>query len=150
MTRLSARQDRNRNRKGPASLQAELADLIGMDVVHARRYRNHAGGMTLTTQSSLAPKTLALEHLPAEVSYEVRKIGAESWLVRKQSLPRGGRLTELVCSGVSAIRLETPGKQAKGKMPESKALPAAVEVKLVLQDAGADEITLPYRTKWSP
>ncbi len=119
MLRVVTRLSRDPAIRGTISDQRLLADrlygLLAADVVHAERYRVEKGekspagasekGFSLQTRSSLAAKTLELRHLAATVTYELRRVGSETWLVRVQQAGGGEPTAGLICSGVRAVRI---------------------------------------------
>jgi hypothetical protein len=83
-----------------------VVELLRWDLLSARSVRMKDGTMTLSGFGSLDRRTLApISHRPVDVVYEVRELGGESWLVRRQ-IEKGQRpLTELICAGVREIRV---------------------------------------------
>jgi len=91
-----------------------LMELISRDLMHAHKLRKTASGFALQTHVCLDPKTFELRHMPAEVEYEVRKVGQRSLLVRRQRLQDQKETRELVCCNVSAIGIQSAPNGAAG------------------------------------
>ena len=143
-TRLTSERRIHQSSQRASSLEAGLRQALVADVVHARRYRNSANGLALQTQSRLDPKTLAVEHFPVRVQYQVRRIGRRSWLLRTQHLAAGGSSTQVVCEGVTRIQLRSGGKY------EWKAMPAAANVAIEFAGTGRNSTEFTFHTKWVP
>lgn len=147
-TQLARRQDALQRPGGGSGLRERLGAVLEADFVHARRYRSGPSGLAVMTQASLDGRTMAMEHLPTEVTYLVRKIGSISWLLRRQKLPRGGSFTEAVCSGVRDIRIASADGARAPSPDQWKMLPAAVNVTVGFQDTRRRPIRLCFHTKW--
>jgi len=83
-----------------------LEALVGADLLQASHVRLTRDGFELRTMARLEVRSMALEHLPVTVGYEVRRAGSQVMLVRtqRQADGRGQRQQrELVCCGASKI-----------------------------------------------
>ncbi len=124
-------------KRAAAQTPPGLVDLLRWDLLSARSVRTKDGVMTLTGFGSLDRRTLApVSHRPVDVVYEVRELGGESWLVRRQ-VEKGQRpVAELVCAGVRAIKA-APLAVIDSATPTTKpadlppgAVPMSAEVRL--------------------
>jgi hypothetical protein len=114
-----------------------VVDLLRWDLLSARSLRMKDGVMTLSGFGSLDRRTLApLSHRPVDVVYDVRELGGESWLVRRQ-MEKGQRpLTELVCAGVREIRAsplrveDSPAPTTKPTGLPPGAVPVSAQMRL--------------------
>jgi len=129
-----------------ASLEAGLRGLLEADVSHAYGYRTTEKGIGLQTLARLDQKGLELEHIDSTVTYEVRKVDRESWLVRTQLSQANQPATELVCRGVRAIRLE--GDSDPGPQGNWQRIPPAPVIALDFEPTQQGTLRLPFRTRW--
>jgi hypothetical protein len=83
--------------------------LVG-DLLNADRTRETAGGFTIRTHTYLAPGAAAPQHLPSLVTYEVRKVGQRSCLFRRQQCLAEAETSDLVATGIQAVKLAGTGK----------------------------------------
>lgn len=89
-----------------------LRALLAADLLHATEYRALERGFALRGRASLRPGSLELQHIEAEIRYELREVGGSRWLVRTQRTGAEEPSAELVCGGVAAARLAAEGKDA--------------------------------------
>jgi len=98
------------------TIKAALTEVLARDLAGASRQCKSTGGFGILTQVALDPQTMALRHWSAEVTYEILKLGSQSWLLRRQRIEDGSVSRELVCAGVTSITLATePDNAAEGK-----------------------------------
>jgi prepilin-type N-terminal cleavage/methylation domain-containing protein len=124
---------------GPENLQAALDAMIGTDMQHAHHYRTASGGFSFQTHAHLAAGSLALEHLPAVVTYEVRSVGERQCLVRTQEASGEAARTELVAMGVRSVRFQ-PAKKPGGTS-EWKAVSGTCLVAVEFGEPGSPQTT---------
>jgi len=117
------------NTQEQVSLESALRGLLATDLVHARSYRMTPNGVELEGLATLDLGTLELQHIPSTVRYEVRRIGARSWLARVQGSDPAGWVAELVCSDASAIGLRDASQPAAAS-GDWQELPDAVIVRV--------------------
>jgi hypothetical protein len=111
---MSRAEVRDQARHEDSISTAALSEAMRADLLHTYDFIQTDTGYVLKTRLSLDARTMERQHITAEVEYLVRKIGVRPWLMRIQrQLPDGLETRDLVCSGVSAIRIE------RAEMPES-------------------------------
>ena len=89
-------------------LHAPIRAVVSLDLLNAAGWNQTEHGYLLRTQSSLAPGSMELRHLPATVEYTLQALDGHTWLTRTQhSLTAEPDVTDLVCSGVQYFGLET-------------------------------------------
>ena len=93
-------------REDVSSLATGLEKLFAVDIQHADRYMLAADGFVLSVRSSLEKDNFKLRHIPCVVTYKIKRIGSQTWLVRTQH-QTNSEYSELVCVGVSRIYLNT-------------------------------------------
>jgi prepilin-type N-terminal cleavage/methylation domain-containing protein len=98
---------------GPENLQAALEAMVGTDLQHAHHYKTTSAGFSFQAHAHLAAGSLALEHLPAVVTYEVRTVGERQCLVRTQEASGEAVRTDLVAMAVRSVRFQ-PAKKPGG------------------------------------
>ncbi len=141
-----------RRYEGP-SLAGPLRAMLGEDILHAKRYRvSEAGAVQLETFCSLDGETMAREHSPATVTYEVRQIGRRLWLLRgQQRLGAAGenaRTNELLCPGVESIALAAEGDSGGAVTAgQWKAMPSAVTVTVTFVGDGRPPMCFRFRNE---
>lgn len=116
-------------------LAPRLMELIQRDLMHAHKLRKTASGFALQTHVCLDPKTFELRHMPAEVEYEVRKVGQRCLLFRRQRLQDQKETRELVCCDVNAVGIQSAANRPAGG-DDWQAAPDAVTVSAVLGATG--------------
>jgi len=94
-------------------LKNAIERTIAADVLGADHFRETAGGtaggFALRTRLSLKAGTLAPEHLPSIVTYEVRMVGERPCLVRRQQTLAEAESVDLVATDVRGIRIAAEG-----------------------------------------
>jgi prepilin-type N-terminal cleavage/methylation domain-containing protein len=110
------KQYRDDNQRDFVEAEAGLRRLLALDLPHAARLRNRPGGFDLKSRSRLRSQTLELQHLSAEIFYdvEVSKTDATPRLVRTQKTPDGLIAKDLAWVGVSSIRITSVGGRTIG------------------------------------
>lgn len=90
-----------------ADTMPQVTDLLRWDLVNARQVQCAPGQVMLDGFGALDRESLdASWHRPVDVTYEVRQAGGKPWLVRRQQEKDGSqKFTELVCGGVSGLRV---------------------------------------------
>lgn len=128
LARSERAQGRSRSRE---SLEAGMRGLLARDIRQADQYRTTQDGIELHTWQALDPATLDGLHLESVVGYKVAETSRHMWLVREQKSEIGGNLTELVCRGVTAVRLDASVTDNTTLLPAAsgKAPPAAAAAK---------------------
>ncbi len=129
-----------------ALLRTKLRPLLARDIGHAGHHSRAAKGFGLRSQAALDPKTMGLRHWGSEVTYEVRTIGPDRWLVRTQKLGDGSTFTELVCTGVRAIALRTSMDSGGASIGRWRQLSEAVTITVDLGGDSEEPIEMTFHT----
>jgi prepilin-type N-terminal cleavage/methylation domain-containing protein len=130
-----------REAERPEHLRAALETVVGADLIHAHHFRETAGGFAVQTHGRLAPGTLRLEHVPAEVTYQVRKVAERPYLVRLQRAADQEDLVELAAAGVRQVRL-VPAKPVNANAEGWRPIAGPCVVRLEFDDAGAQTLEI--------
>ncbi len=147
-TRLSRTGAFIRRRGEASALEIGLENLLASDILHADRYVNTRGGLSLETHASLEAATLEVRHIPGRVTYEVRTIDGRMWLVRVQQVGNGPQHAELICAGVSGVNLIGGGKRSfAGGRAAWRAAPSPTMVRVQFADPARPELRLQFRRK---
>ncbi len=133
-----------RQAAGPEPLRPALEDLVGSDLLHAHHYREARDGFAVETDVRLAAGTLRLEHVPAVVTYQVRKVGEQSCLLRTQETAPEPPRTELVALGVGGAAL-VPQKEGRANAYGWKPMTGPCAVRLAFGQAGSEGAALVVR-----
>ena len=122
-------------------LRAAIERTLATDILGADHFRETAGGFAVRTRVSLKAGTLAPEHLPSIVTYEVRKVGERQHLVRRQQTLAEAESVDLVAADVRGIRIAVDG-EARADAEGWKELTAAAIVTVALGKAGSAEFVV--------
>ncbi len=102
LSRLPRAQHQGQKEYALASADAKLGELFRADLSHAVRLRQHDAELQLQVRLSLDAETMRFRHVPSEVTYILRDIGGEHWLLRRQ-LDDRQESVEAVCDGVHGL-----------------------------------------------
>ena len=97
---------------GPERLAQAVEAILKTDLLHAHHHRAARDGFSVQTSAHLVARSLALEHLPTAVTYQVRRVGERPCLFRTQAGGLEKLETDLVAIGVRAVRF-MPGKDVQ-------------------------------------
>ena len=111
------------------SSREAIRRLLEADVVHADRFRNLADGVELKGCFAITASGLRVEHVPATVRYQIRRVDRASWLVRIQQTGDGEPFVERVSGDVYAVRLI-------GRRRDTNAAPNSADID-IWRDVGA-------------
>lgn len=109
---------------------ARMKDLISLDLLHGQSWRPTKEGLAIQTWTCLDGRTRAMSHRPVTVTYEVRRVGDQSWLWRRQQgREKADDLIDLVSGGVDRAALQVRSRPT-GPASDWRALPDEVTVEL--------------------
>lgn len=125
----------------PERLKPALETIIGADLVHTHHFREAPGGFAVQTHVRLSAGTLRLEHVPSQVTYQVRKVADRPYLVRVQEAPGEKAVVELVAAGVRDARF-VPAKPVNANAEGWKPVAGACLVRLEFDATGAETLEI--------
>jgi hypothetical protein len=131
-----------RSREEKDSVREGLGSLLERDFIHAERSRREANAISLRTHTSLDVKSLERDYVPATISYQVRQIGGQLWLVRVQQVAQAAPFMELVAPDVRSVSIKETGG---AETADWRQMPAATTVVATMMDGRTLEYT--FRTK---
>ncbi len=124
---------------------SSLEQLLTTDLLQASHVRRTRGGFELRALAQLQGHSMALEHLPVRVGYEVRRAGPTSLLVRTQRRADGRQQSELVCCGAGKVSVTAGSSSGKKLSGAWKTMPEAVTVQVDRTDGRAVKVTVRKR-----
>ncbi|MBI1368401.1 MAG: hypothetical protein GC162_07070 [Planctomycetes bacterium] len=131
-----------------ATIERTIIDLMQHDLVESRLLGQQQGTITMIGYASIpaahtddaSRESAGVSHEPVKIEYFVRSMDDRSWLVRRQTRinerSNRNRWSELVCAGVTGIRIERvvpAGVRQDDPMIGTDATPTPDRVRVIVE-----------------